>query len=141
MAISIRIGTVPGRIEELALPDGSTVATALEHAADEFGMATEGRQVQVNGTPANDSTVLRDNSLVLLLAQIKGNQVTVRVGAVPGRIEEYALEHGATVQDAIDEAGLDAEGKQIQVNGHTATLGTALPEGALVLLTAQIKGN
>lgn len=67
--------------------------------------------------------------------------VTVRVGKLPGTLSDVALEGGATVADALREAGLSAEGHQIRVNGTNADASRTLAEGDTVLLTRQIKGN
>lgn len=65
----------------------------------------------------------------------------IRIGVMPGRIEEYALENGVKVQDALEIAKLNASGYQIKINGNDATLDTELKDNDLVLLVKQIKGN
>jgi sulfur carrier protein ThiS len=60
---------------------------------------------------------------------------------LPGRVEEYVLEKGATVAQALDEADLDASGYQVRVNTEPATMDTPLKNGDRVLLVKQIKGN
>jgi sulfur carrier protein ThiS len=136
--LNVRIGTMPGRINEFALENGATVKEALEIA----DLTTEGYQIKVNGEQVDEEKVLSDGDLVLLVKQIKGNlEPIVRVGTMPGRINEYAVSAGATVEDVLEIADLTTEGYQIKVNGEMATLDTPVNDGDLVLLVKQIKGN
>lgn len=136
--LNVRIGTMPGRINEFALENGATVKEALEIA----DLTAEGYQIKVNGEQADEEKVLSDGDLVLLVKQIKGNsEPLVRVGTMPGRINEYAVLADATVEDVLEIADLTAEGYQIKVNGEMATLDTPVNDGDLVLLVKQIKGN
>jgi hypothetical protein len=68
---------------------------------------------------------------------------TVRVGIMPGKIEEYATEVGTPIADVISQAGLDAQGydvkvDQVKVDPTTATVQTSTN---LILLVKQVKGN
>jgi sulfur carrier protein ThiS len=66
----------------------------------------------------------------------------VKVGKVPGRIVEVALNGGRSVADALEIAEITGtEGYEIRVNGNTANAGTELSDGDTVLLSQQIKGN
>ncbi len=68
--------------------------------------------------------------------------ITIKVGTIPGVLNDIALNAGATVKDALAAAGLNALGYDVRVNGTTITdLNTTLSNGALVLLAKQIKGN
>ena len=80
----------------------------------------------------------------------EGNQQTppapfstaeVRVGRLPGRIENIVLNGGRTVKDALEGAGLRADGHEIRVNGNPATEENDLSEGDTVLLVRKIRGN
>lgn len=136
--LTVRIGTMPGRINEYVLEDGASVRKALEIAE----LTADGYQVKVNGSEATEDTLLNSDDLVLLVKQIKGNaELTVRVGTMPGRINEYAIDSGTTVSDVLQIAELSIEGYQIKVNGNEANERKVLNDGDLVLLVKQIKGN
>lgn len=68
-------------------------------------------------------------------------EIIVKVGKMPGVLTEVALGAGATVANALEAAGLSADGMDIRVSGNTATLETALTNGSIVILAAKIKGN
>ena len=65
----------------------------------------------------------------------------VRVGRLPGRIDNIVLNGGRKVKDAIEGAGLSASGHEIRVNGTEATVETDLNTGDTVLLVRKIRGN
>ncbi len=67
--------------------------------------------------------------------------ITVRIGRLPGRIEELALESGSVVADALEVSALDPEGYEVRVNGAPTDLEAELTDGDTVLLVKKIKGN
>ena len=71
----------------------------------------------------------------------KIEHITVRVGRLPGRIAEIALNGGRSVADALAAAELDPTGYEVRVNGSPAEAGTELEDGDTVLLVKKIKGN
>ena len=68
--LTIKIGKLPGRITEVVLEQGATVAQAIE-VAEISGL--EGFETRVNGAPATLETTLSDGDNVLLVKKIKGN--------------------------------------------------------------------
>lgn len=69
---------------------------------------------------------------------------TVRVGMMPGRIEEFALEVGTSISDVLDIAGLNPEGYDVKVDGVKIEnfYSTLITENTnLILLAKQVKGN
>lgn len=138
--MTVKVGVMPGQISEYALESGATVAQALETA----GLDSTGYDIRVNGAAASLDNVLADGSIVLLVKKIKGNAdgfITVKAGVMPGQINQYALETDATVEDVLEQAGLDPNGFEVRVNGMTGSLETPLADGAIVLLVKKIKGN
>lgn len=67
--------------------------------------------------------------------------ITVRVGRLPGRIAEIALNGGRSVADALGAAELDPNGYETRVNGSPADATTELEDGDTVLLVKKIKGS
>ncbi len=67
--------------------------------------------------------------------------IEVRVGTLPGIQKTVTLEDGATVQDAIDTAEMNAAGYDIRVDGDEATLGDVIEDGDMILLVKAVKGN
>ena len=67
--------------------------------------------------------------------------ILVKLTQVPGATQEYGLEDGSTVQTLLDIAGKDGSNYAIRVNGSSANTGTALSDGATVLLSKNAVGN
>lgn len=132
----VKCGSMPGRIQEVAVEDGATVAEILEVAGLEIGS----KEVKVDGVVADEDTVAGTAKLVLLVQKVKGNGI-VKIGAMPGRITEFAVEDTATVAELLEIADLDAEGYEIKVDGKVSELNTVAGEAKLVLLARKVKGN
>ena len=67
---------------------------------------------------------------------------TVKIGVMPGILSEYALEAGTTVGQALEVAGLNADGFEIKADGSTVTdVNTVIGEANVILLTKKVKGN
>ena len=66
--------------------------------------------------------------------------ITVRVGRLPGRIEEIALNGDRTVEAALVAADLEAEGYQVKLNGEDATFEDAVKAGDTILLVRKVSG-
>lgn len=137
-AIEVKVGKLPGVLGNYALPAGSTVSAALAAA----NLSASGYQIRVNGEDTNASHILSNGDRVVLARTVKGNTETiVRIGKLPGRIFEVALNGDNTVAAALAGAGLSASGFTLRVNGRDATTSTRLYNGDTVYLTTMVKGN
>jgi len=73
MEKTIRVGIMPGRITEVAVTTGTSIADVLAIAE----LDPSGYDVKVDGekiTDLNTNTVTNTTSLVLLVKQVKGNK-------------------------------------------------------------------
>lgn len=139
---TVKIGTMPGKIEEFALEVGTSIASALEFA----GLSATGFEVKVDSirvTDLNSTKVTASTNLILLAKQVKGNaNGVVKIGTMPGKIEEYALEGTTTIAQALDQAGLSASGFEVKVDSVRVTdFNQPIGNANLILLAKQVKGN
>ena len=66
----------------------------------------------------------------------------VKVGMMPGKIQEVAVQEGANVADALRVADVEVpSGYTIKVNESTADMEAVLQNGDLVLVAKNFKGN
>lgn len=142
MEKTIRVGMMPGRINEYAVEVGTKISDVLALAE----LNASGYDVKIDGEKVDLSTaVVADNtSLILLCKQIKGNvDKTVRVGMMPGRINEFAVEIGTKVADVLQLAELNASGYTVKIDGEKADLTSAVVTDttSLILLAKEVKGN
>lgn len=138
---TVRVGIMPGRINEFAVEEGTSIASLLEQAS----LSPQGYDVKVDGTKVDpaSATVTSSTNLVLLVKQVKGNAKTVRVGIMPGRINEFAVEEGDAISELLAQASLDPKGYDVKVDGTKVNPDEATVNAStnLVLLVKQVKGN
>jgi len=143
MMNTVRVGVMPGKINEFAVEEGTSIRELLDIA----GLDASGYDVKVDGAKIEDldgTTVTSQTNLVLLVKKVKGNAGGfVRIGAMPGKIEEYAIEVGTSINDALAQAGLDPTGYDVKVDGVKVDPNSATVQSDtnLILLVKQVKGN
>jgi hypothetical protein len=67
--------------------------------------------------------------------------ITVRVGRIPGKIEDVVLNGERTVETALRAVGINWDDAEIRVNDTVAELETELKNGDHVLVAEDIQGN
>jgi sulfur carrier protein ThiS len=143
---TVRVGQMPGRIEEYAVEDSATYAEVITLA----GLSATGYDVKADGNLiTNLDAPIGSATLIILAKQVKGNAYgdvtkSVRVGQMPGRIEEYVVSEGTSIADVLNLAGLSASGFDVKVDGALVTdlSGTKVTQSTnLIILAKQVKGN
>jgi len=136
----LRVGKMPGRITEVVVETGTTIKEVLELAE----LDATGFEIKVDGNTATlDTKVTEDTNLVILAQQVKGNsEKIVRVGKMPGRIQEILVQPGMKVREVLAMAELDATGFEVKVDGQVSSLDATVTEDTnLIILAAKVKGN
>lgn len=136
----LRVGKMPGRITEVVVEVGTSIKDVLELVE----LDATGFEIKVDGNTATlDTKVTEDTNLVILAQQVKGNsEKIVRVGKMPGRIQEILVQPGMKVREVLAMAELDPAGFEIKVDGQQSSLDATVTENTnLIILAAQVKGN
>lgn len=139
----LKVGVLPGKINEVVLEDGATYRDALNLE----GLNPEGYDVKVDNRTITDldQTIQSGDQLILLVQKVKGNSFkTVKVGVLPGKIQDFAVEEGKTIQEVLNIADLSTEGYDVKVDSQTVTdlNGTYVTDRTnLILLVQKVKGN
>ena len=129
-----RLGTA---VQEVALVDGQTVNDALI-AAD---LAVENEDIRINNTTASTASVLRDGDIVTLVPKVKGGQRIVKVARLGTAVQEVAVAETASVQDALDAAGIEVENEDVRIDGQSADLESQIGAGNLITIVPKVKGG
>ena len=129
-----RLGTA---VQEIALTDGQKVADALV-AAD---LAVENEDIRVNNGSATEAQVLRDGDIVTLVPKVKGGQRIVKVARLGTAVQEVAVAESASVQDALDAAGIEIDNEDVRVDGHSSNLDSSVGNGNLITIVPKVKGG
>ncbi len=136
----LRVGKMPGRITEVVVEVGTSIKEVLELAE----LDATGFEIKVDGNTATlDTKVTENTNLVILAQQVKGNsEKIVRVGKMPGRIQEILVQPGMKIREVLAMAELDATGFEVKVDGQQSSLDATVTENTnLIILAAQVKGN
>lgn len=75
------------------------------------------------------------------MSQETSNTIAVQVINVPAAPVAVVLDEGATVGDAIEKAGLSAQGMTVRSGGSEVRLDAPATNGGKIYLARQIKGN
>ncbi len=67
--------------------------------------------------------------------------IRVTVIDFPGVVKDVALNGDRTVRTAIELAGVDSEGKQVQISGQRVSFEHELEDGDTVMVLKKITGN
>lgn len=67
--------------------------------------------------------------------------VLVKVARLGGEVQEFALEDGSTVQDALDRADIEVNGDSIEVNNVRVTETQEIEDGDVIAVIPNIKGG
>jgi sulfur carrier protein ThiS len=137
---TIKLGQMPGIIREFAVETSTTFAELI--ALGE--LSASGFEVKADGVTVTDfNAPVGETKLVLLAKLIKGNaDVLVKVGMMPGKISEIAVDSSASIAQLLEMAELNPDGMEVKVDGTKVTdLSTPIGNANLVLLTKLIKGN
>jgi uncharacterized UPF0146 family protein len=135
----VKAGQMPGRIVEVVVEVGSTVGQVLEIA----GLDATGYEIKMDGVAVQSTDVITEaTNLILLVKLVKGNaERLVKLGQMPGRIVEIAVDSESTIGEALTLAGLDPSGYEIKKDGTPTTADAKVGEASLILLVKQVKGN
>lgn len=69
-------------------------------------------------------------------------QITVRVAKIGSTVKEVLLETGATVEDALNAAEIDASGStRMRISGEEVELDSEVEDGDLITLSGNIKNG
>lgn len=66
----------------------------------------------------------------------------IKVGVFPGKVEEFVVENGTTVREALELASISVGAEQeVKIDGVPVDYNSEIPsEASMVLVTKRIKG-
>lgn len=134
----VKVGTMPGRLVEVAVEGTEKVKDVFTLAGIEI---LNGYELRADGNKIDAENTIGNVSLIVQSKLIKGNNSTVKVGLMPGRLVEIILEGGETVEQAFSIAEIEIpSGYEVRVDGNKVEL-TDKVNGGLLVASKLIKGN
>lgn len=137
---NVKVGTMPGRLVEVAVESTMTVREVFEIAGVEI---LNGYELKANGQTIDVEDKIGDNALVVQSKMIKGNgDKMVKVGIMPGRLVEIAIDSEETIKRAFEIAEITIpNGYELKANGQTVQETDKIGDNALIVASKMIKGN
>ena len=135
--LNIKVGVMPGKLVEVVAEEGTKVKEIFALAE----INTEGYELRLDGEKVKEYDEVQSGNLLVAMKKIKGNSSTLKVGVMPGKLTEIAIQPETTAFEAFDIAEIDVTGYEIRLDGEKIDGDCTVNGGKLLIAMAKIKGN
>lgn len=134
---TVKVGVMPGRLSEVVVPEGISAREIFNLAE----VTVSNHEVRLDGNVIDIDTQIQEGKLLVAMKQIKGNANTIKVGTMPGRLQELEVAPGETARELFARAGITISNHEIRLDGGIVDLDSTVSNGKLLVSMKQIKGN
>ena len=135
--LNIKVGVMPGKLVEVVAEEGTKVKEIFALAE----IDTEGYELRLDGEKVKEYDEVQSGNLLVAMKKIKGNSSTLKVGVMPGKLTEIAIQPETTAFEAFDIAEIDVTGYELRLDGEKIDGDCVVNEGSLLIAMRKIKGN
>ena len=135
--LNIKVGVMPGKLVEVVAEEGTKVKEIFALAE----INTEGYELRLDGEKVKEYDEVQSGNLLVAMKKIKGNSSTLKVGVMPGKLTEIAIQPETTAFEAFDIAEIDVTGYEIRLDGEKIDGDCTVNNGNLLVAMKKIKGN
>ena len=135
--LNIKVGVMPGKLVEVVAEEGTKVKEIFALAE----INTEGYELRLDGEKVKEYDEVQSGNLLLAMKRIKGNSSTLKVGVMPGKLTEIAIQPETTAFEAFDIAEIDVTGYELRLDGEKIDGDCTVNGGNLLVAMKKIKGN
>ena len=135
--LNIKVGVMPGKLVEVVAEEGTKVKEIFALAE----INTEGYELRLDGEKVKEYDEVQSGSLLVCMKKIKGNSSTLKVGVMPGKLTEIAIQPETTAFEAFDIAEIDVTGYELRLDGEKIDGDCVVNGGNLLVAMKKIKGN
>lgn len=135
--LTIKVGVMPGRLQEVVVEAGAKASEIFAIAGVDYA----NHEIRLDGNKVDENTVITSGNLLVAMKMIKGNMPTIKVGVMPGRLQEVVYTEGDIAGDVLESAGVDYANHEIRLDGNKIDKNTQLTSGNLLVAMKMIKGN
>ena len=135
--LNIKVGVMPGKLVEVVAEEGTKVKEIFALAE----INTEGYELRLDGEKVKEYDEVQSGNLLVAMKKIKGNSSTLKVGVMPGKLTEIAIQPETTAFEAFDIAEIDVTGYELRLDGEKIDGDCVVNEGSLLIAMRKIKGN
>ena len=135
--LNIKVGVMPGKLVEVVAEEGTKVKEIFALAE----INTEGYELRLDGEKVKEYDEVQSGNLLVAMKKIKGNSSTLKVGVMPGKLTEIAIQPETTAFEAFDIAEIDVTGYELRLDGEKINGDCVVNGGNLLVAMKKIKGN
>ena len=135
--LTLKVGVMPGRLQEVVVENKTSARRIFEIA----GVEISNHEVRLDGEKIDLDMAVENGKLLVAMKMIKGNASTIKVGVMPGRLQEVVYEEGTTARELLDMAGVEVSNHEIRLDGNKIGLDEEINGGNLLVAMKMIKGN
>ena len=135
--LNIKVGVMPGKLVEVVAEEGTKVKEIFALAE----INTEGYELRLDGEKVKEYDEVQSGNLLVAMKKIKGNNSTLKVGVMPGKLTEIAIQPETTAFEAFDIAEIDVTGYELRLDGEKIDGDCTVNGGSLLIAMRRIKGN
>lgn len=134
--LTIKVGTMPGKLVELAVERGTSAREIFRLAEVEIG----NHEVRLDGNKIDLDSSVNEGKLLVAMKMIKGN-ADIKVGTMPGRLTVISHEGNLTARELFNKADVEIGNHEIRLDGNKINIDDKVENGNLLVAMKMIKGN
>ncbi len=135
--LNVKVGVMPGKLEEVVVESGTKVKEIFALA----NINIEGYETRLDGVAVDADKPVFNGALLVAMKKIKGNADVIKVGVMPGKLTELAINDDTTADEAFELADLDVSGYEVRLDGAVIEGNQIVNGGNLLVAMKKIKGN
>lgn len=135
--LNVKVGVMPGKLEEVVVESGTKVKEIFALA----NIDVSGYETRLDGVVVDADKPVFNGALLVAMKKIKGNADVIKVGVMPGKLTELAINDGTTAEEAFELADIDVSGYEIRLDGTVIEENCIVNGGNLLVAMKKIKGN
>ena len=135
--LTLKVGVMPGRLQEVVVEEKTSARRIFEIA----GVEISNHEVRLDGEKIDLDMAVENGKLLVAMKMIKGNASTIKVGVMPGRLQEVIYEEGITARELLSTSGVEVSNHEIRLDGNKIGLDEEINGGNLLVAMKMIKGN
>ena len=134
---TIKVGVMPGKLQEVVVDGELTAKEIFELAEVDY----EGHEVRLDGNRINIDEKVNNGNLLVAMKMIKGNANIIKVGIMPGKLQEVEFTPGEIARHIFEKVEIDTNNMEIRLDGNKIDIDTRVENGNLLVAMKMIKGN
>lgn len=135
--LELRVGMMPGKLVNVVVEKGITARECFKIAEIELS----NHEIRLDGEKIDLDRNINEGRLLVGMKMVKGNMKTIKVGLMPGKLQQIEVNENTTAREVFEKAGIELANHEIRLDGEKIDLDTNVYNGNLCVGLKMIKGN